>query len=402
MTEKWKQEYIDKMSGYSEPAPEALFDDIMDVMDHRDKNRKRIMLLIPGIAASAAAVIAAVLLLNHSGTPEVQYRDLLTDNVLEKIPAAVILPEIERPSELHGMFRRTLSGAGTPDAENAAGGSGTVSLPEERVPSEEARETVRETPDDVKEPDADYEGSARDEWQLFHDSGRERRRSRHSAFNVFASGLSGRTASHAGYSEAVTMASAFPMKYGDNSLSGIMTLNMTKDVNTETRHFLPVRAGVSFSWWFARRWSAGTGLTYSWLLSKSRTGSDENYVDSRQVLHYVGIPLNVSFDIWTASRFRVYASAGGMLEKCVGGNVGRDYYYSGMLRSSETEKLSVAPLQWSLAASAGLQFGLTRMIGLYAEPGITWYFDNGADIASVYSERPFNFSLNLGIRFSFE
>lgn len=90
------------------------------------------------------------------------------------------------------------------------------------------------------------------------------------------------------------------------------------------------------------------------------------------------------------------------MEKCVGGNVSTDYIYSNDIRDSQRERLMVKPLQWSVTALAGVQFSLSPLIGIYLEPGAIYYFDNGSDIETVYSDRPLNFNLNLGIRFSFD
>ena len=56
-------------------------------------------------------------------------------------------------------------------------------------------------------------------------------------------------------------------------------------------------------------------------------------------------------------------------------------------------------LQWSAGVSAGLSYRFNDYIGIYAEPGASWHFRNGSFIESVYSERPLNFSLALGLRF---
>ena len=124
-------------------------------------------------------------------------------------------------------------------------------------------------------------------------------------------------------------------------------------------------------------------------------------MDSRQTLHYLGIPLNVNFHIWQNRWMDVYASAGGMLEKCVGGKIRSDYVYGGNVRDTETEKLNIRPLQWSVGASAGLQFRLSGIVGLYLEPGVIYHFRNGSGVESAYSVHPLNFNLNLGLRFSF-
>ena len=100
------------------------------------------------------------------------------------------------------------------------------------------------------------------------------------------------------------------------------------------------------------------------------------------------------------SRLDVYASAGGMLEKCIGGTVRSDYVYGGDVRESGREKLTVKPLQWSVGASAGLQFKLSGIVGLYLEPGVIYHFANGSEVETAYSAHPLNFNLNLGLRFS--
>ena len=81
----------------------------------------------------------------------------------------------------------------------------------------------------VNEP-ADDDVAVRDgasDWQqllLAENTGlREKRRA---GFNVYASGLSAGSVRHSGYSQAVNAAAAaMPMRYGDNSLAGIMTFS---------------------------------------------------------------------------------------------------------------------------------------------------------------------------------
>ena len=71
-------------------------------------------------------------------------------------------------------------------------------------------------------------------------------------------------------------------------------------------------------------------------------------------------------------------------------------------REVEHTSLKVNPLQWSVSAAAGAQVNFTKHLGLYAEPGIAYYFDDGSQIESIRIEHPFNFNLQFGLRFSFE
>ena len=63
--------------------------------------------------------------------------------------------------------------------------------------------------------------------------------------------------------------------------------------------------------------------------------------------------------------------------------------------------MSIDKLQFSVVAAAGLQFNITDRFGIYAEPGMSYYFDNGSEVSTIYKDRPFNFDMKIGLRFSF-
>ena len=103
---------------------------------------------------------------------------------------------------------------------------------------------------------------------------------------------------------------------------------------------------------------------------------------------------------------RMRSSAGGAVEKCVSGkrsiigsvstsNAGKDEQFSG-----GEENVKVKPLQWSLSAAAGAQFKITEKLGIYAEPGVVYYFDDGSNVNTIRKEHPFNFNIQLGVRFT--
>ena len=51
-------------------------------------------------------------------------------------------------------------------------------------------------------------------------------------------------------------------------------------------------------------------------------------------------------------------------------------------------------------AAAGVQYNFSNLLGLYVEPGVSYYFDNGSSVSNIYKDKPFNFNLNLGLRFT--
>ena len=58
------------------------------------------------------------------------------------------------------------------------------------------------------------------------------------------------------------------------------------------------------------------------------------------------------------------------------------------------------PWQISIGGSAGVQFSITKLLSVYAEPGVAYYFDNKSSLLTIYQEKPFNFNLNMGLRFN--
>ena len=61
---------------------------------------------------------------------------------------------------------------------------------------------------------------------------------------------------------------------------------------------------------------------------------------------------------------------------------------------------ALKPLQMSVGASAGVQFDLLPSLGIYAEPGLSYYFDNGSRTQTIYGDHPLNLSLDFGVRFT--
>jgi len=171
------------------------------------------------------------------------------------------------------------------------------------------------------------------------------------------------------------------------------------NAKSDIKHHMPVTFGASVRFDLDDKWAIETGLTYTMLSSEWRSGTKENYYGEEQKLHYVGIPLKVNREIWSNKCFEVYASAGGAVEKSVSGKLHTTYVVSGdKSQTSGTEDVKVKPLQWSLSAAAGAQFKITDKLGIYAEPGVVYYFDDGSNVTSIRKEHPFNFNIQLGVR----
>lgn len=190
-----------------------------------------------------------------------------------------------------------------------------------------------------------------------------------------------------------------PINNNGLAYSQVLLENAIQAPQTTVKHHIPVTVGLTVAWQFHEDWALETGLNYTLLSSDIHSGS-KSYVEETQKLHYIGIPLKLHRSIWKNNWLSVYASAGGVMEKCVSGNLETVTVTNGGNRTSENTSLDVDPLQWSVTAAAGAQVNFTSRFGLYLEPGIAYYFDDHSGVETIRKEHPFNFNLQLGLRFN--
>lgn len=210
-------------------------------------------------------------------------------------------------------------------------------------------------------------------------------------------GASSVTNSTATYVEAV---GPDDVMWADNPQLGIGIFNQGKSVKTEYKHRLPVRVGLNVAYRLTDRLSVESGVSYTRLSSDMKDGTKNNYSSSSQKLDYIGVPLNVKYRAFGYRRLNVYASAGLLTEKCVSGKTTHEYVISGEKKKHEAEDVAAKPWQLSVNAALGAQFDVLRNVGVYVEPGVSYYFDDRSPLSTIYKEKPLNFNLNLGVRYT--
>lgn len=176
------------------------------------------------------------------------------------------------------------------------------------------------------------------------------------------------------------------------------------EVQEEYSHKIPVKVGLTARYNITGRLGVETGLTYSVLSSSVKTGNSEtgnNWSSGSQTLHYLGIPLNLSFDILNSRYVNIYITGGGMMEKSISGNIKTDEYVDGKFARTLTAKISPKGLLWSVNAAAGVQANILPQLGVFVEPGVSHHFKNGSRVRSIYTDKPTDFSLGFGLRYSF-
>lgn len=176
------------------------------------------------------------------------------------------------------------------------------------------------------------------------------------------------------------------------------------EVQEEYSHKIPVKVGLTARYNITGRVGVETGLTYSILSSSVKTGNSEtgnNWSTGSQTLHYLGIPLNISVNILNSRYVNIYVTGGGMMEKSISGSIKTDEYVDGKFARTLTSKISPKGLQWSLNAAAGVQANILPQLGFFVEPGVSHHFKNGSRVRSIYTDKPTDFSLGFGLRYSF-
>lgn len=185
----------------------------------------------------------------------------------------------------------------------------------------------------------------------------------------------------------------------DSPMLDMSSVNRDVETKTEYEHHLPIRIGLSVAYALTDRLSISSGLTYTRLSSDIKDASRESKYIGEQRLHYVGIPVNVSYKVVSFRWLGLYGTAGVLAEKCVSGTTDEGYVENNTMKYTNTHDISSKPLQMSVNAGVGIQFDFIDNVGIYAEPGLSYYFDDGSALQTIYKEKPLNFNLNVGVRF---
>ena len=180
------------------------------------------------------------------------------------------------------------------------------------------------------------------------------------------------------------------------------------DYKHELKHHQPLRGGISLRYSLSDRVAIESGVTYTRMESEATEGKTvatetgpDNYYHTTQILHYIGIPVNVLYTVWEPKAFEVYVLAGGMAEKNVKGKQETTYTVNEQEIVHQDHSFTEKALQWSVNAGAGLQYNLNDAFGVYAEPGVSYYIDNKSKVDNYYKDKPWSFNLKIGLRYSF-
>jgi len=187
----------------------------------------------------------------------------------------------------------------------------------------------------------------------------------------------------------------------------LLTTNNTAGNVSEMEHDQPVSFGITVSKSLFNDLSLETGLIYTHLSSKVRNSSVNLQVQETQRLHYLGIPLNVNYNLFSVKKVNVYASVGGMLEKDVYGEyrrkgVGVSPELNISSEEEEITRISQRNPQISVNAGVGVSFPVYQDVKLYGKIGGAYYFDANNEYKTIYSDSKIVMDLSVGLRYEFK
>ena len=407
--EMWMEKLKEKLDDYAEPTPASGWERLEKEL--LPPSEKRIIPYRRWVAAASVLLVLASsvsLYLLHSPVVDEIRRTtvpVLATTAPDAMPVKqdparqVAKAEPLKSVRAPGTPRRTLGGAPAATGQTEESHPVTTVVPEtKRVATGNAAEEEvagNETPEQPREKKEVRKPSGRDKLHLPESTAR----SSEGRWSVGASvgnagSLSGTTN---GVGQPSGSALRLDMAAASNGIvqipndqmvvfkDGIPYLQRTDEI-VDIKHHQPISFGLSVRKNLPKGFSLETGLTYTMLSSDVKLSGGNAMED--QKLHYIGIPLRANWNFVNKKLFTLYLSAGGAVEKCVYGELA-------------DEKLTVNPLQLSVMGAVGAQINATKRLGIYVEPGVAYFFNDGSGVQTIRKETPCNFNLQAGVRYTY-
>ncbi len=430
MKQDWTDTLKQKMAGYEERPSDELWAALSEKAGLQESRRKVIPVWFWGLSA-AAALMAGIFVVTKVNDKSVNALGGITADVAVSEPVDAVVSEpidtavpepVERTlaedlAEVKSAEAMSLADEAVGRKQEAAkvgikqmgkARKAKSALIAEAVPVESSVGAVAE---DVTSVNAEEQAAMSWDEYLKETPSEKARAKRSGGFSagIVAGGAVGGNTS--GSKPTAMVMGANPLAAGvtktdwiDKDSKASAIVYNQPEVQEEYSHKIPVKVGLTARYNITGRIGVETGLTYSILSSSVKIGNSEtgkNWSTGSQTLHYLGIPLNISFNILNSRYVNIYVTGGGMMEKSISGSIKTDEYVDGKFDRTLTTNISPKGLQWSVNAAAGVQANILPQLGFFVEPGVSHHFKNSSRVRSIYTDKPTDFSLGFGLRYSF-
>lgn len=355
------------------------------------------------IASATGAVAAAVALTVFFSTrPVVQNPvDIIPsqDSGLSQLMETPLAPETGnmKPLSIGQVLRESVSETDGEDVTETAGESvveenaaaGTAGK-EETAPAAGTEETAVADETAVREENTAENWIRKYESADFDESGGELQRSRKEKRGVVLSA----------YADALSNSNTAKASDINMLKRPAVPQATTIEETGESRYAIPVAAGIGLRFDVCKRFSIGTGVSWSYL-TRSFSGqfneldaegaiiSQTGYTNIRNSQHYIGIPLNLYVDIIRKDFIDFYAYASGSANYCL----------SNRYQMDKSKSYSPEGSNWQFSAGIGMgvEFIAAKKVGFYIDPSLNYWFTAG-EVSNIRTRQPLMLGLELGIR----
>lgn len=402
----WTTQLRSKMARHQEEVPSGLWDEIERSLPSQPKPRPAILQRMRRYTAAAAllALIGGSVVLWHPWTDD-------TPLALQAPAPSTISTEPSVPTEAPAITTDDFAApkeapASTPARDNdmMIGSQTTTASPAQPRQDSLARHFAMKeetaTPGNKREditPITQYAGTENKELsatntpeeegailQVLESKFTKSKSERHSSVGLFAHN---NLASISERQPIGNYAMANSTMFNDESWSAKMSPRYSK----KTKHHRPYSFGLSIQHPIGKRLALQTGLIYTQVRSDFVTQTPVETTKHEQVLHYVGIPLSVMYNLWQARNFTFYVNGGGQA----------DLNVKATMKSKEGKKdIDNDRIQFSTLLGLGIQYQVIPSLGIYVEPSMRYYFDNGSAVENIFKDDPWKFSFHFGFRYN--
>jgi hypothetical protein len=383
------------MECHEESLPYGSWEDILSTLDRR---KRRVLYLRRSLYGSVAVAASLLLLLFlGKGGPS---SDVIRTYKLEDISANLHKPEIVTVIEKKNIIPVRLLSEERNYRVKGKEDKGDTWIAEDKITDAEGvkKEITREETG-INQENKDHE---------VNDTRTIKTEEKKQGYGFFESGLGkvkgifqGRRVTCAlstnltpsVYSKSINMLSVSLGYQNDLVPSSIREYVQSQSIS-DSRYSMPLTFGIQAQIELNEKISVGTGLNYSLLVSNYQETSTNSRLDVQQSLHYLGIPVNVYYNLLKKSTLKLYLTGGFALDKGISAN------YKIIENGVKTyDSNNISGLQFSMGAGLGAELRLGNDMGLYFDPSLAYFF-KGKQPESIRTAQPLQYKFELGMRFN--
>ena len=343
------------------------------------RRKRRVLPFVLALTSAAAAVFAAVMLVNRSAVPEpVSVEHTYVAEASVDVPVAAQETPVEESVPAQAA-RKVFVPRQVPDVHEVEDAPSTLTETVDEVSEPVTPSSEPEiAPESVKEP------TQIERWPDVFEDVEERTAPKRVAFAPIVKGFQGKE------NGPLNSGIASPPLYGSEPSGFTPGLPyLTRPEAFSSQHVIPLSFGLDVSVSLSPRMALTSGIDLSLYRSTFTETATTGGMQIRQRACYLGIPLRLDWTLWDQGRISAWLGVGGKA----------DYLISGKF---DHLRLKDNTVHCSAVGALGVQYRLHPNVGLFLQPEVSYYFKPANPALETYrTEHPLTFSLGVGARFAF-